>query len=181
MQTPTLYTIGHGNRSIGELISLLQERNIQALVDIRAQPHSRRFPHFSMDPLRESLDSAGIQYHWAGRHLGGRRTAQTDSSHQALQEGLRGYADHMLTDTFHKAATQLVNMAAKTNLAILCAERLPQDCHRRLIADYLTLQGVEVIHLIAENESRPHQLSPEARRESAQLIYDRNISGELDL
>ena len=52
---------------------------------------------------------------------------------------------------------------------------------RRLIADYLTLQGMEVVHLIDRDDARTHQLSPEARRESAQLIYDRHVNAELDL
>jgi len=52
-------------------------------------------------------------------------------------------------------------------------------CHRSLIADYLTLKGVEVIHLIAPGERREHLLRPEARRESATLIYDRQRSGDL--
>jgi hypothetical protein len=39
---------------------------------------------------------------------------------------------------------------------------------------------MEIIHLIALDDARVHQLSPEARRESAQLIYDRHRTAELD-
>jgi hypothetical protein len=91
-----------------------------------------------------------------------------------------GYADYMETDRFEKGATQLVNLAARSPTAMLCAERAPERCHRRLIADYLTLRGVEVIHLIERTEARVHSLSSEARRESAQLIYDRHVGTELD-
>ena len=181
MRAATLYTVGHGNRPMDEFIPLLLERAIETLVDVRAQPHSSRFPHFTMDALREAMEEFGIVYHWAGRQLGGRRSAQPDSRHGALDEELRGYADYMETDRFQKSAAQLVNLAARSPTAMLCAERSPGRCHRRLIADYLTLQGVEVIHLIEGNDARVHSLSPEARRESAQLIYDRHVNAELDL
>ena len=180
MKAATLYTIGHGDRPMDQFIPLLVERAIQTLVDVRAQPHSSRFPPFTMDALREAMDKLGIVYHWAGRQLGGRRSARPDSQHDALDEGLRGYADFMETDWFEKGATQLVNLAARSPTVILCAERAPERCHRRLIADYLALRGVEVIHLIERNEARVHSLSSEARRESAQLIYDRHVEVELD-
>jgi uncharacterized protein (DUF488 family) len=179
MGAETLYTVGHGNRAREDLLSMLAEKAIRTLVDVRAQPHSSRFPHFSMEALRQSMEEAEIVYHWAGRQLGGRRPARPDSPHRSLEEGLRGYADYMETDFFQKSAIQLINLAAQSPTAILCAEGSPQRCHRRLIADYLVLRGVEVIHLVAVGDARAHQLSPEARRESAQLIYDRHWSGEL--
>jgi uncharacterized protein (DUF488 family) len=181
MRAATLYTIGHGNRPMDEFIPLLVDRAVQTLVDVRTQPHSSRFPHFTMDALREAMEELAIVYHWAGRQLGGRRSAPPDSRHGALDEGLRGYADYMGTDRFQKSTTQLVNLAARSPTAMLCAERSPERCHRRLIADYLTLRGVEVIHLIERDDARVHSLSPEARRESAQLIYDRQVTAELDL
>ncbi len=35
-----IYTIGHSNRSFDDLVALLKEFDIQALVDIRSQPGS---------------------------------------------------------------------------------------------------------------------------------------------
>lgn len=181
MSAGALYTVGHGDRSMEEFARLLTGQSIQTLVDVRAQPHSSRFPHFSTDPLRKAMEELEIVYHWAGRQLGGRRAARPDSPHRSLDEGLRGYADYMETEYFQKSAIQLVNLAALSPTAVLCAEREPERCHRRLIADYLVLRGTEVIHLVARDDARVHQLSPEARRESAQLIYDRHLTGELDL
>ena len=48
---------------------------------------------------------------------------------------------------------------------------------RQGAADYLILQGMRVVHLIAPGESHEHLLSPQARRESAALIYDRQVAG----
>jgi uncharacterized protein (DUF488 family) len=125
------------------------------------------------------MERSEIVYHWAGRQLGGRRPVRRDSRHQALDEELRGYADFMETEQFERSAAQLVRLAARSPTAILCAERSPERCHRRLIADYVSLRGIEVIHLIDPGSDRVHQLSPEARRESAQLVYDRQADAEL--
>ena len=164
-----------------EVGQLLTGQAIQTLVDVRAQPHSSRFPHFSSKALRKAMEELEIVYHWAGRQLGGHRATRPDSPHRSLDEGLRGYADYMETEYFEKSATQLLNLAALSPTAVLCAERAPERCHRRLIADYLVLRGIEVVHLVALDDARIHQLSREARRESAQLIYDRHLTGELDL
>jgi uncharacterized protein (DUF488 family) len=176
----TLYTIGHGNRSAHELVALLQEAGVRTLADVRAVPRSRRNPQFDSETLRETLEPTDITYHWAGRQLGGRRPARNGSPHLALaDEGLRAYADYMDGREFERAAAQLMNLVRRAPTAILCAERDPMNCHRSLIADYLVLAGVRVIHLIDTGDSREHQLRPEARRESARLVYDRNTTADL--
>jgi len=178
---PTLYTVGHGTRQLEELIALFKQAGVITLVDVRAQPRSQHNPQFNDDALRAACERAGIVYHWAGRQLGGLRAPRPDSPHVALEEGRRGFADHMDTEAFRKGASQLQNLASRGACAILCAERDPARCHRALIADYLTLQGMRVVHLIAPGESREHLLSPEARRESAALVYDRQTTGRLPL
>jgi len=180
--TVTLYTLGHSNRTVAELIALLRPIPITTLVDVRAYPQSQRHPQFSQEALRQSLEAAGIIYHWAGKQLGGMRRAQGGSKHIALQdESLRAYADYMECEVFHKAIVQLMHLAATAGTVILCAEKLPGDCHRNMISDYLLLQAVDVRHIIDEGKIVGHQLSPFARRESRQLIYDRGATQFLDL
>jgi uncharacterized protein (DUF488 family) len=178
----TLYTIGHSNRAIEEFIRALQAVPITAVVDVRAYPQSQRHPQFSQQALRQRMETAGIIYHWAGKPLGGRRQAHSGSKHIAIEdENIRAYADYMESEGFQKAVVQLVNLATSAKTAIMCAEKLPEHCHRSLISDYLLLQGVEVQHIIDSETIASHQLSPLARRESLQLIYDRGATRPLDL
>jgi uncharacterized protein (DUF488 family) len=177
----TIYSVGHGNRTIEELLGLLKTAGVNTLVDVRAQPRSRHNPQFNDDALRLACDNTGITYHWAGRQLGGLRAPHAGSPHIALDEDRRGFADHMDTDVFRQAAAQLQNLAARGACAMLCAERDPVRCHRSLIADYLVLQGMRVLHLIDPGETREHLFSSEARRESAALVYDRQATRPLDL
>jgi hypothetical protein len=44
MRTIPIYTIGYGNRSIGDFVKLLQNYEIKFQVDIRSQPYSRFNP-----------------------------------------------------------------------------------------------------------------------------------------
>ena len=182
MGTYTLFTLGHSRHSIENLLALIGAAQVTCVVDVRAVPQSTRHPHFSQDPLREALNTAHVTYHWAGRALGGQRNVQSGSLHLALQDAAsRGFADHMGTAEFERGLGQLLNLAQRGPTAIMCAEHLPEHCHRRLIADALVLRGVRVIHLIDTQQQREHVLSAEARRESTTLIYDRHTTRRLDL
>ena len=121
-------------------------------------------------------------YHWAGRQLGGKRTGNAVSAHTALRsDDMRAYADHMATEVFRKGIQHLIQLAGKTPLAILCAEKLPQDCHRALIADYLLQLGISVRHIIDSEHILEHTLNPWARWKAPYLIYDRPSQGSLTL
>jgi uncharacterized protein (DUF488 family) len=173
----TIYTVGHSNRPLDEFLALIDSAGIRTLVDVRAQPGSSRFPQYTSESLRKSLEARGIVYHWAGRQLGGMREPRSGSKHVAIEsESLRAFADHMETEAFEKGIVGLVRIASQSPTALLCAERLPEDCHRGLIADFLTLRGFSVRHLIAPDDIREHQLDARARRESMQLIYDRRMT-----
>jgi len=176
----TIYTIGHSNRSEEDVLGLLGTVGVRALVDVRRNPRSSRYPRFNQERLRQVLNGAGLVYHWAGRQLGGFRAPRPGSPHVALEGGFRGYADYMETDAFQRAAAQLVHLGLRDVTAFMCAEKDPERCHRSLIADYLTLGGARVRHQIEVGETREHCPSPQLRPESGRLVYDRGVSGALD-
>ena len=170
----TIYTVGHSNRSWEEFVELLSHHRIRALVDVRAFPSSRRYPHFSRRSLEENLTKAGIEYRWLGKELGGyRRQGLGDKSpNQGWQAGgFRNYADYMLTPQFARGIAALLSLAAAKNTAYMCAERFWWRCHRRLISDYLVAQGHHVIHILERDRTVDHRLPPFAWIENGRLIY----------
>jgi len=180
--TSPVYTIGHGNRPLAEFTALLEQSRIACLVDVRAFPGSRRHPHFGRAELERSLPAAGIEYTWEGVSLGGRRTPRLDSPHLALRNAsFRAYADHMQTDDFRDAVHRLLECSAQIRVAIMCAERLPWQCHRYMISDYLVARRIEVRHLIDASAPREHRLRDEARVHGADLIYDCNTQAGFEL
>jgi uncharacterized protein (DUF488 family) len=70
-----LFTVGHGTRSVDELVACLDEAGVRTLVDVRRFPSSRRNPQFNRDALAASLAAAGLEYRHA-EELGGRRTGE---------------------------------------------------------------------------------------------------------
>jgi uncharacterized protein (DUF488 family) len=177
----SIYTIGHGNRPLDEFTSLLRTAGVVCLVDVRAFPGSRRHPQFGRSELERTLPQAHIDYLWEGATLGGRRKPRADSPHSALRNAsFRAYADHMESEDFKAGIQRLLDQAAQRPIAIMCAERLPWQCHRYMIADYLVAQRIDVVHIIDGNSPRPHRLRAEARLSGERLIYDAAVAGKLD-
>ena len=161
---------------------MLQEAGIQCLVDVRSYPGSRRNPQFSREELTALLSKHGIVYEWEGESLGGFRKPKADSKHVALRsEGFRGYADYMESAEFKKAAELLIEEAKQTKIAYMCAERLPWQCHRHLISDYLVMRGLRVTHLVALDNAQEHALNSIARVDHGMLVYDKKTQPDLGL
>jgi uncharacterized protein (DUF488 family) len=54
---------------------------------------------------------------------------------------------------------------------VMCAEAVWWQCHRALIADWLKVRGVEVLHILSENKVEPHPFTSAARVSDGQLSY----------
>jgi len=170
--TTTLWTIGHSNRSITDLVALLTGESITMLADVRRFPGSKRQPQFDRENLEASLREAGIGY----RHfeaLGGRRKRNREDSPNTAwrSESFNAYADYMQTEEFQAALADLIALAADFRTAILCAEAVPWRCHRQLIADALVARGCEVRHILGPAQVRPHRLTEFARVSEGTVTY----------
>jgi uncharacterized protein (DUF488 family) len=182
MSRTTVHTVGHGTRRIDEFVALLRGARIAELWDVRAKPSSRRHPHFAKKPLADALAEAGIDYAWEGKDLGGFRTPQPDSRHTALTvEAFRGYAEWMETRAFERAVARLVAAARERRVAVMCAERFPTDCHRRLLSDWLVAHETRVVHLVEPGQSHDHELDENARLDRGALVYDGGKGRQLSL
>jgi uncharacterized protein (DUF488 family) len=168
---PTIWTIGHSTRQIGEFTDLLRAHEIRLLVDVRTIPRSRHNPQFNTDTLAQSLREAELQY----RHLpelGGLRKPKKDSFNDGWRNAsFRGYADYMQTDKFQRALEELMAYGTDTRTVIMCAEAVPWRCHRSLIADTLVSRGWEVRHIMSPEKVTPHVLTPFALIEKDMLTY----------
>lgn len=180
---PTLYSLGHGNRISETFLALLRDHGIKFLADVRSYPGSKRNPHFNRETLEHTVEKAGISYTWVPELGGFRRTGLgNDSPHVALQStGFRNYADYMDTEPFRAAVPRLSGLASLGPTCFMCAEILPQKCHRSLLADYLLMQGIETIHIIDSHRTTLHQLSPLATVSKNRIIYNRTQPIQMEL
>jgi uncharacterized protein (DUF488 family) len=150
-----LFTIGHGTRSIDELVACLDEAEVQTLVDVRRFPASRRNPQFNRDALAASLADAGIAYRHA-EALGGRRSGEPgEERFSCIQvQAFRSYAARMGDPAWQEA---LAATLAEPQPCVMCAETPWWRCHRRLIAELLAARGHEIFHLVAPGRVEMHR------------------------
>src|SRR5262245_1498337 len=149
-----VYTIGHSTRSTDELIAILADAGVTRVADVRAFPMSRRHPQFNKDALSVSLPAPG-----------GRRGARKDGrSRNGLWkvDAFRNYADYAETAAFGRAIGELEALARERPTAVMCAEAVWWQCHRRLITDYMLARGWDVVHLLAPGQQQPGVLTPGA-------------------
>jgi uncharacterized protein (DUF488 family) len=157
-------------------VKILKAAGVGRLIDVRRFPGSRRHPHFAQRALENDLPERGIAYEWRGEQLGGRRSAKGGiSRHTALlNKAFRGYADYMDTSEFRDGLRQLeIDATDDPPLAVMCAETLWWRCHRKMIADALSLDGFDVVHLIDQRTRQQHRPLPEMRAdEEGRPLYD---------
>jgi uncharacterized protein (DUF488 family) len=163
----TVFTIGHGARPLEELIATLTEAGVQALVDVRRYPGSRRNPQFNQTPLAEAVAASRIAYRHAV-DLGGRLSGEPGESRFPCitAAAFRSYAARMTTPEWQQALERALD---EPTPCFMCAETLPWRCHRRLISDLLVARGHIVVHLLAPGRRQQHRLGDEAEARDGRL------------
>jgi uncharacterized protein (DUF488 family) len=171
MSLTKVWTVGHSSRPLPTFLELLAQYGIQAIADVRRFPGSKRQPAYAQPALRASLARQGIGYVWLPA-LGGRRRPRADSPNTAWRnESFRGYADHMASAEFASGMDELLALAAESRTAMMCAEAVWWRCHRGLIADVLSMAGIEVLHMLDHRNCTAHPLTSAARIVRGRLSY----------
>jgi uncharacterized protein (DUF488 family) len=150
-----IFTIGHSNKKIEDIMSLLKQNNVEFLVDVRSVPYSRYVPQANREAIQLASDDAGIKYVFMGDQLGG-RPADVEIKDNL---GNYDYSEFASTDKFREGLKHLFNGAKKYILCILCSEEDPVKCHRGLlISRELAKLGIEVRHIRHDGsiESQEH-------------------------
>jgi len=70
------FTLGHGTATRDQLLELLNGAGVEAVVDVRTAPRSRRNPDATRSAMEQWIPEHGIGYRWEQR-LGGWRGAAT--------------------------------------------------------------------------------------------------------
>lgn len=168
---PVFMTIGHSTRPIQDLVELLHSNGVTMLIDVRTIPKSRTNPQFNSDTLAKELLNKDIQYrHMAG--LGGLRHTKKCSQNTVWKNAsFRGCADYMETDAFQAALTELLQLANKNKITIMCAEMVWWRCHRSMLADELVAEGYAVEHIMSDDRRHPHTLRSFAHVENGHVSY----------
>ncbi len=141
-----LLTIGYEGCTIDQVLTELRAARVSLLIDVRAVPISRK-PGFSKRQLAAGLDELGIAY----VHLQGLGTPKPgrDAVRAGNPERMEPiFLDHMRSDRAQVELGQARQLARSRRACLLCFERDPMTCHRRLVAEMIAgVTGQPIVHL----------------------------------
>jgi uncharacterized protein (DUF488 family) len=143
---PRIYTIGYEGADVERFISALKGAGVEVLADVRAVALSRK-RGFSKNALRDELATDGIGY----RHFIELGTPKPGRDAARAGDGAtlrKIYCDEVLAQEPAQAALEaLATLAQQRPVCLLCFERDPSTCHRRLLAERLAERGFEAVDL----------------------------------
>jgi uncharacterized protein (DUF488 family) len=141
-----IFTIGYEGLDSERLGGVLRSAGVALLADVRAVANSRK-RGFSKGALGASLQEAGVGYahlRSLGTPKAGRQAARAGDA--ALMR--RIYCEEVLdTAAGQEALDGLAAMAEAAPVCLLCFERDPALCHRRVLAERLAQRGFAVSDL----------------------------------
>lgn len=144
--TLRILTVGHSNHNAEDFVALLRKQGVSAVADVRSVPFSRFSPQFNKDAVKKSLQPEGISYVFLGKELGAR-----SQDHSCYVDGQVQYSLLAKTELFRSGIERLLRGAEGEQIAVMCTEKDPLDCHRALLVTRaLVAAGVEVAHVLAD-------------------------------
>jgi uncharacterized protein (DUF488 family) len=175
------FTLGHSTRPIETFVSLLAANGVTRLVDVRTVPRSRMNPQYNQETLPRSLAAHGIAYEHMPA-LGGLRPRRKDVPPEVNgfweNQSFHNYADYAMTPEFHAGLASLLDAGERERCAVMCAEAVWWQCHRRIITDYLLASGEAVFHILENAVPEPARITPEAEKGAGQvLVYPARQAG----
>lgn len=155
MKDTTIYSIGHGNKKIEDFIAELKSFKIQFLLDIRSKPYSKWNPQFNQAALDLELKNNGISYVFVGDTLGGLPEDRSCYDY----DGKVVYDLIKEKDFFKQGLERLTTANEKRiNLAIMCSESKPEECHRsKLIGQELLNKEISLKHIVSDKRVKTQE------------------------
>ncbi len=141
-----LYTIGYSSYKIASFIEILKTNKIDIIVDVRSSPFSRFYSDYNKEQLHKMLKNNGLRYLFLGDKLGARIQAPEcyNSDGKAVYEKI---SKHPI---FIEGLKRLKKGIIKYQVALLCAEKDPLNCHRNiLICKNMKSNDLDIFHILA--------------------------------
>ena len=147
-----VFTIGYESTDIEDFVATLQAARIEVLADVRAVAASRK-KGFSKTALREKLQEAGIQYlHF--RNLGDPKPGRDAARAGQFEKFKTIYSAHFEKPEAQEDFENLVSVVFNQATCLLCYERLPENCHRAIVAENMRQFDLGVFDLYPDDPTR---------------------------
>lgn len=123
-----LFTIGYSGQDMRGFVGLLGANRVDVVCDVRSTPYSTYKPDFSRGPFRAHLNSAGMKYIFLGNELGAR-----PKDRSCYVEGQATYDRIAKSSFFAQGLARVRAGVEQLNLALVCSESDPIECHRAVL------------------------------------------------
>jgi len=163
-----MYTIGHSNIPLEELISLLEENEIEILVDVRSVPYSKYVSQANKETLEVAVRAKEIKYLFMVKQLGGK----PDGVEIEDDHGNINYSHLKEKSSFKEGLERLLAGANDYILCLMCSEEDPSKCYRgMLLAKEFTKRGVEMRHIRHGGEVESQQAIEERMPAAQKYLF----------
>ncbi|MGH3870038.1 MAG: DUF488 family protein [Pseudonocardiaceae bacterium] len=134
LETYSLLTIGYEGHTANELLSMLVQASVTALVDVRLTPLSRK-PGLSKRNLANQLEQVNIWYlHMPA--LGNPRDNR-DAFRQGVAQSRTRFRALLQGPDAQEALGKLRSVINEQRVALLCFEHDATTCHRFIVSEAL--------------------------------------------
>ena len=148
--TDHIFTFGYEGLSLKAFIARLQSAGVQMVVDVRANPLSRK-PGFSKRALSSALHDAGIDYDHrpaVGCPKPIRDRYRSDGDWAVYTRGFLAYLRSQ-----NEVLKEIARIAGRSRSCLLCFEADFNRCHRTYVARAAAkFGGLQVAHLTDRTE-----------------------------
>lgn len=147
---PMLTTIGYEKTELDDFIATLQAASVECVIDVRELPLSRK-RGFSKTALGQALEGAGIRYVHL-KALGDPKPGRDAARAGRFDEFSAIYRKHLATPEAQEALVLAGEFLETAKCCLLCYERDPEHCHRKVVAESLShAYTADVLHLFVDN------------------------------
>jgi uncharacterized protein (DUF488 family) len=137
----TFYTIGYGGRAPGDFTELLVASGVRVVADVRIHPDRAAMGAY----VKARTTDKGIEKLLSGRGIAYRSILELGNLFRDLDDWRPSYRA-----LFERAGDLLVGRLADlpAPFCLLCAEKRVTECHRLIIADFLSeTRGWTAVHI----------------------------------
>lgn len=145
---PTLYTIGFTGKSARQFFKLLQDADVATLTDTRINNTSQLSGFAKGNDLAFFAKAIGnMRYEHV---LEFAPTKELLARYRAQKISWQEYETEYLNLLDLRKITSKVDVEGLHRHCLLCSEHGPEQCHRRLLAEYFQQKhrDVEIVHLM---------------------------------
>jgi len=147
MSMDRIYTIGHNKKGLRKFTELLRQAQVTKVIDIRLNNTSQLVGFAKKEDLNFILELVGIKYEHLPQLAPTKELRERFKQNKNWNEYKETYL-HLLDE---QDALNLLEQFSKIGelICLLCSEDKPDNCHRRLLAEYMQAHSpnVEVYHL----------------------------------